>query len=940
MYRVLRSSSSSSSSSSSLSSSSSFRYFSTTNNMTSKGPKQSTIEGKLNTEFNPIHLEVNNESYMHSVPKGSETHFKVIVVSELFKGKSMIQQHRMVNELLSEELKGGVHALSIKTATPESWEKNKTITPSPNCMGGSKKEKEKEQMEQNTYNKEEEEDMSPNNNNINVVTSSSSTVDRVLYNNNNNNNATTSFNHIFKSLHIRNTVFKQMSSLPPSSSSSSSSSKQSVGIGVYRKYYGYLKGKELIARSLPLTCLIQQYALPWGFIKHYLPPNRKNGGDVLLRSHAINMYCCHPNADIETLLHLLEWSPDYQPLDDVVLDAVCDHGNIDILKLLHRRYPKMRCTVKAASNAVTSGHRHIIDFLIANRTEGYGLSTYEACADHGHLDILKLLIQHNQALGSGRTGIPVGRWLVSALRKAARHGHLNIIEYCYETILSIDNDNDNDDTTSTSTTSSYFQLAKEAFVDIGCEASIHGHLGIIQFIHNNQLKAFSSNTMDTAAMNGYLDMVQFLDTNRTEGCSKAAMDKASENGYLEIVEYLHKHRTEGCSKAAMDKAAENGFLSIVEFLHQNTSQGCTVAAMNYAARNGFIDIVKYLDQNRLEGATYAAMEGASLNGFLEVVEYLHYNRPETKSIGALSTATYRNRLDILEFLFVNMNLTGEGVGAGVGAGSPNYSLDLAAVQGSFEAIKFIYDNTSERCSSDSLVSATRYGHFKVVELILETRREQPALKDAILMAAEFGHLEILKLLHQHHGGNCHPSELFDRAVTSGHLDIVKYIHSNCSLCSNGCSKATMDKAAECGFLSIVDFLHQNRTEGCSYNAMDSAASQGYFDIVTFLHKYRQEGCSRVAMDQSASIGRLDIVSFLHLNRTEGCSPLAIDLACSNKHFEVVSFLHFNRSEGCTPRCSGPSNIIEFLYQHKRLKRIVDDENDKLKSYDAQKIRKK
>ncbi|GAM26495.1 hypothetical protein SAMD00019534_096700, partial [Acytostelium subglobosum LB1] len=104
------------------------------------GAIQTTIESKLVTRFEPSHLDVINESYMHSVPKDSETHFKVVVVSDKFVGKSLLEQHRMVQDTLQEQLSGGVHALSIKTSTPASWAKNSTVPQSPACLGGMKKE--------------------------------------------------------------------------------------------------------------------------------------------------------------------------------------------------------------------------------------------------------------------------------------------------------------------------------------------------------------------------------------------------------------------------------------------------------------------------------------------------------------------------------------------------------------------------------------------------------------------------------------------------------------------------------------------------------------------------------------------------------------------------------------------------------------------------------
>lgn len=72
-------------------------------------------------------------------PANSETHFKVVVVSDEFtKVKTPIQRHRLVNATLKSELEGGVHALSIIAKTPQQWEacSNKEIEPSPSCRGG------------------------------------------------------------------------------------------------------------------------------------------------------------------------------------------------------------------------------------------------------------------------------------------------------------------------------------------------------------------------------------------------------------------------------------------------------------------------------------------------------------------------------------------------------------------------------------------------------------------------------------------------------------------------------------------------------------------------------------------------------------------------------------------------------------------------------------
>ena len=101
---------------------------------------QATISAKLRSALSPLHLEVINESHNHSGPSDAESHFKVIVVSEQFVGRSLIEQQRMVNAALADELKGAVHALSMKTLTPEKWlaAGGQITHETPLCRGGSK----------------------------------------------------------------------------------------------------------------------------------------------------------------------------------------------------------------------------------------------------------------------------------------------------------------------------------------------------------------------------------------------------------------------------------------------------------------------------------------------------------------------------------------------------------------------------------------------------------------------------------------------------------------------------------------------------------------------------------------------------------------------------------------------------------------------------------
>ena len=101
--------------------------------------RQESIYSKLQQALEPLHLEVIDESHMHNVPEGAESHFKVVVVSDRFEGEKLIARHRLINRTLAAELQGGVHALALHTMTPEEWfAKGGEAPESPPCLGGGK----------------------------------------------------------------------------------------------------------------------------------------------------------------------------------------------------------------------------------------------------------------------------------------------------------------------------------------------------------------------------------------------------------------------------------------------------------------------------------------------------------------------------------------------------------------------------------------------------------------------------------------------------------------------------------------------------------------------------------------------------------------------------------------------------------------------------------
>lgn len=86
----------------------------------------------LSEHLSPTVLIIEDESDQHQ-RRGVETHFKVVIAAEKFKEITRIDRHRMINDLLADELESGLHALGLHLYTPEEWAKKMSMPMSPSC---------------------------------------------------------------------------------------------------------------------------------------------------------------------------------------------------------------------------------------------------------------------------------------------------------------------------------------------------------------------------------------------------------------------------------------------------------------------------------------------------------------------------------------------------------------------------------------------------------------------------------------------------------------------------------------------------------------------------------------------------------------------------------------------------------------------------------------
>ena len=86
----------------------------------------------IKTKIDSSHIEILNESHMHSGNR-TDTHFKLVVVSEKFKDISLVKRHQLIYKEVADLFNQGLKALALHCYTAEEYDKSKVIA-SPNCV--------------------------------------------------------------------------------------------------------------------------------------------------------------------------------------------------------------------------------------------------------------------------------------------------------------------------------------------------------------------------------------------------------------------------------------------------------------------------------------------------------------------------------------------------------------------------------------------------------------------------------------------------------------------------------------------------------------------------------------------------------------------------------------------------------------------------------------
>ena len=86
--------------------------------------RRDRIEAALRERLEAVHVEVIDDSHLHAGHAGAASgggHFRALIVSPRFEGLSRVSAQRVVYDALADEMRGEIHALSMKTLTPAEW---------------------------------------------------------------------------------------------------------------------------------------------------------------------------------------------------------------------------------------------------------------------------------------------------------------------------------------------------------------------------------------------------------------------------------------------------------------------------------------------------------------------------------------------------------------------------------------------------------------------------------------------------------------------------------------------------------------------------------------------------------------------------------------------------------------------------------------------------
>ncbi|EGG15191.1 hypothetical protein DFA_10017 [Cavenderia fasciculata] len=547
------------------------------------------------------------------------------------------------------------------------------------------------------------------------------------------------------------------------------------GWSAWSYHYPFYK-EEVSSRGIPNCTLgsIGSFALPWDFIKHYLP-SQCQLIDSTKRSTAIGRYCSHPNATLATLEHLIAWSPDFCPGPNV-LDNVAASGRLDIFKYLEHRYKDtIVCSTQAIDGAALNGHVEMIDYLYKNRQEQCTVAAIENACRNGHLKVLEYLRNHHPIWQF----CSFNSWLL-----AAGGGHTNVLEFHK---LYTNNNNNNYD------------------INTGIlSACAGGHLDTVVYLcgQGNHHDQRVGDQINLVAQVGNLELFKYIvETYQTVPTARA-IEFAAQFGHLDIISYIAKEPNHLLfTSKTFELAAQSGNLELVKFIHQQCAPYSELV-MNKAATYGHLNVCKWIHEN-VNGITFSAeiFDGAAINGHIHVVEWL-INRGCPITNKSLPLLIKKGLFNIVKIILDQPNVHPP----------PNQVLTIVAQSGNLDMFLYFIDLVGcGQLTSSALELAVERCHTPIITYIVDRFGTSLITRKVMSAAIVCGNLGIFNYLVQIFQSN--PSlpkisTLFDSteilsAIQNGHVSIYQRLYQIVPELCNSLHDQCLRVAAGNGHHSMV-----------------------------------------------------------------------------------------------------------------------------------------
>ncbi|KAJ3095340.1 hypothetical protein HDU97_007030 [Phlyctochytrium planicorne] len=359
------------------------------------------------------------------------------------------------------------------------------------------------------------------------------------------------------------------------------------------------------------------------------------------------------------------------------------------------------------------------------------------------------------------------------------------------------------------------------------------------------------------------------------------------NASIEVIHLLIDHGWKPDGNSLLE-AIKIGRLDKIRFLMAAGATHFDEGSLQAALENGNLDVIRFVAANAEGQSISAPSRYYKLENFsMDILLAVDTDQIKPFLFGLLEIAAVEGRLDLIKYLVKCHNLLPKST-----------ALEAASMHGHLDIVKYLAFDAKVEISDAALVKAAKYGHMDPIIFLL---RVKPEAIDALIASIGEYPTSIIVQMHKYLPQSCRfnhnlafgtllcTNKLAETIECGESLQDLKYFHNNCILESR---IGSIDNAAKLGDLEMVKYLHSRPTSRCSTDAMDNAAKFGHLHIVKFLHENRTEGCTPLAMTSAARRGHMNVVKYLYNHRTEGCLPNTLhDMQSPFKNYlEIVKFL--------------------------------------------------